>query len=58
MAQVDVHSGLLDEERDNSTGTGSSTEIDSPDSTLTESGEDGLGTNQVQYRGPCKYYLP
>jgi hypothetical protein len=51
-------SGLLDEEIEDATGTGSSTEIDSPDTTLTESGEDGLGTQQVCFRGPTKYKLP
>jgi len=62
-------SGLLDEERDDATGTGSSTEIDSPDNTLRESGEynsmasdmqgrDVAGTPLVNYRGPCIYKLP
>jgi hypothetical protein len=51
-------SGLLDEERDATASSMSARESDSPDNTLTESGEDELGTNQVNYRGPCKYYLP
>lgn len=51
-------SGLLDEERDASAASMSAREVDSPDNTLTESGEDELGTNQVCYRGPCKYQLP
>jgi hypothetical protein len=51
-------SGLLDEERDASAPSMSERESDSPDNTLTEAGEDGLGTHQVNYRGPCKYYLP
>lgn len=62
-------SGLLDEERDDSTGTGSATEIEAVDSTLQESGEynsmasDMLGhavagTPLVNYRGPCIYTLP
>lgn len=49
-------SGLLDEERDNTDNSMSERESDSPDNTLAQSGEDG--TNQVNYRGPCKYYLP
>ena len=51
-------SGLLDEERDATAASMSARETDSPDNTLTEAGEDGLGTHQVCYRGPCKYYLP
>jgi hypothetical protein len=51
-------SGLLDEERDEAADSMSARESDSPDNTLTESGEDTLGTNQVCYRGPCKYKLP
>jgi len=62
-------SGLLDEERDGSTGTGSATEIDAVDSTLIESGEynsmasdmlghQAAGTPLVNYRGPCIYTLP
>jgi hypothetical protein len=51
-------SGLLDEERDAVAASMSARESDSPDDTLTESGEDGLGTMQVCFRGPCKYYLP
>lgn len=49
-------SGLLDEERDNTDDSMSAREVDSPDNTLSESQEDG--TDQVCYRGPCKYYLP
>ena len=51
-------SGLLDEERDDADDSMSARESDSPAATLTEDGEDGLGTSQVCYRGPCKYYLP
>lgn len=62
-------SGLLDEEIVDATGTGSQTEIDSPDDTLMESGQNNsmasdmlghaaAGTPLVNYRGPCIYYLP
>jgi hypothetical protein len=51
-------SGLLDEERDDTDDSMSAREADSPDDTLTESGEDTLGTNQVCFRGPTKYKLP
>lgn len=62
-------SGLLDEEITDGTGTGSATEIASPDSTLIESGEynsmasdmlghQAAGTPLVNYRGPCIYLLP
>lgn len=49
-------SGLLDEERDATADSMSAREVDSPDNTLAQSGEDG--TRQVCYRGPCKYSLP
>ena len=62
-------SGLLDEERDNTDASMSARESDSPDNTLTDSGEkhlessailgrDAAGTPHVQARGPCIYYLP
>ena len=62
-------SGLLDEERDASAASMSLREIDSPDNTLTLSGElnaaatavigrDVAGTNWVNFRGPCIYTLP
>jgi hypothetical protein len=51
-------SGLLDEERDATADSMSARESDSPDNDIETSGEDGLGTHQVCYRGPCKYYLP
>ena len=50
-------SGLLDEERDASADSMSAREVDSPDNTITESGEDGMGT-RVSANGPCKYTLP
>jgi len=47
-------SGLLDEERDATAASMSARESDSPDNTLTEAGEDALGTHQVCYR--CLLY--
>lgn len=62
-------SGLLDEERDASADSMSAREVDSPDNTFIESGErdpyaSGIfgkgvaGTFQVNFHGPCIYYLP
>lgn len=62
-------SGLLDEERDASAASMSSTEAANPETTLTESGEinsvataiigrDVAGTPYVNYQGPCIYTLP
>ena len=62
-------SGLLDEERDASAASMSSTEAANPETTLTESGElnaqatsiigrNVAGTPLVNFRGPCIYTLP
>jgi hypothetical protein len=62
-------SGLLDEERDASAASMSAREVDSPDNTLTLSGElnaaatayvgrDVAGSKWVCWEGPCVYTLP
>lgn len=62
-------SGLLDEERDASAASMSEREVDSPDNTMEASGERNeyasaifsktvAGTFQINFRGPCIYYLP